>query len=732
MVVIEGTIDRITFHSEANGFTVARLRDQKGGTVHTIVGSIPQVTVGDTLRLTGEWVQHPEYGPQLRVDAFERLAPATLTGLEKYLGSGLIKGIGPATAKRIVKKFGLAALEIIQNRPERLLEVGGIGEKKAEAICKAVADQHEVQDIMVFLQGHGVSPAYAVRIFKTYGRESIRVVSDNPYRLADDVFGIGFKIADRIARNMGVPADSQARMVAGAEYLLSTMSNEGHVFALEPEFVAAAAETLEVPKELVQAALPALEEKRAVFRVIDAGQPLLYLAPFYYAECGVAERIRNLARLRPPAGAGDVHSLVEQIQKTQRIRLAEAQVKAIHTALQYGLTVITGGPGTGKTTTLRTLLAVFEASRQRVALAAPTGRAAKRMTEATGREAKTLHRLLEFGYESGSVRFGRDEDRPIDADVVIVDEASMVDLMLMYHLLKAVPDGTRLVLVGDADQLPSVGAGNVLRDIISSGVVPVVRLTTIFRQDELSLIAYNAHRINAGEMPVLSANSHDFFFVEEPDPEKVVQTIIDLVRRRLRTYLKCDPIEHIQVLTPMRRTVTGVDNLNPLLQQALNPPSGGPEVTYAGSTFRAGDKVMQIRNNYQKMCFNGDIGRIVAVDAEEREVRVSFPDPAGERVVAYDFGEMDELVLSYAVSVHKSQGSEYPVIVMPVTTQHFVMLQRNLLYTAITRARRMVVLVGTKKAVGIAVRNNRIEERRTLLSRRLARREADGAKPGKR
>lgn len=721
MVVIEGTIDRVTFHSEANGYTVARLKEQQGGATHTVVGSIPQVAVGDTLRLTGEWVEHPEYGKQLRVEAFERLAPATLVGLEKYLGSGLIKGIGPATARRIVKVFGLAALEIIQNRPERLLEVEGIGGKKAEAIRRAVADQREVQDIMVFLQGHGVSPAYAARIFKTYGRESIRVVSENPYRLADDVFGIGFKIADRIARDMGIPVDSRERMVAGAEYMLSTMSNEGHVFALEPEFITAAAETLEVEEVLVRSAIPALEEKKAVFRVSDSGHDLLYLAPFYYAECGVSERIKLLSHPQPLPGNRDVRNIIEHVQNSQHIRLAAAQIQAIDTVLQYGLTVITGGPGTGKTTTLRTLLAVLESFRQRVVLAAPTGRAAKRMTEATGQEAKTLHRLLEFGYESGSVRFGRDERRPLEADVVVVDEVSMVDLMLMYHLLKAIPPGARLVLVGDADQLPSVGPGNVLRDIIASGSVPVVRLDTIFRQDERSMIAYNAHRIHAGEMPVLSGNATDFFFVEEPDPEKVVQTIIELVRRRLREYLKCDPIENIQVLTPMRRTVTGVDNLNPLLQQALNPPGAGPEVVYAGSVFRPGDKVMQIRNNYQKMCFNGDIGRIVAVDPEEREVRVSFPDPAGERLVAYDYSEMDELVLSYAVSVHKSQGSEFPVVVMPLTTQHYVMLQRNLLYTAVTRAKRMVVLVGTKKAVGIAVRNNRIEERRTLLSKRLAR-----------
>lgn len=729
MPVIEGTIERITFHNEGSGFTVARLKEDSGR-IHTVVGEVPQVAVGETMRVSGEWETHPDYGPQLKVSSFERLAPASLAGIEKYLGSGLIKGIGPQTAHRIVKTFGLAALEIIQNRPERLLEVEGIGDKKAESICRAVAEQREIQDVMVFLQGHGVSQGYAARIYKQYGRKAVQVVSENPYRLADDVFGIGFKTADKIARATGIPNDSLERVIAGVEYQLSEMSAEGHVYACEDEFVAAAAAMLEVPGEIVLRAIPALEEKRSVFRVSGAEGRLIYLAPFYYAECGVAERLLRLARPLILPGAADPETLLEEVQKASRLRLASEQVEAVSTALRFGVTVITGGPGTGKTTTLRVLLDLLNTARQRVVMAAPTGRAAKRMAEATGHEAKTLHRLLEFSYESGSFRYGRNEERPLDADVIVVDEVSMVDLLLMYNLLKAVPPGARLVLVGDADQLPAVGAGNVLRDVIASGAVPVVRLKIVFRQGEQSYIALNAQRIKDGTLPITSKEAPDFFFVEEPDPEKAVQTIIDLVARRLPRFLHCDPIEHIQVLTPMRRTITGVENLNPLLQNALNGNPSGHEVLFAGTAFRAGDKVMQIRNNYQRMVFNGDVGRIVAIDAEEREIRVLFPDPVQDRTVAYDFAELDELVLSFAVSVHKSQGSEYPVVVMPVTTQHYVMLQRNLLYTAITRAKRMVVLVGTKKALGIAVRNNRIEERRSLLAGRLAGNVDAGLPPG--
>ncbi|MGQ9779232.1 MAG: SF1B family DNA helicase RecD2 [Bacillota bacterium] len=726
MPVIEGSVERITFYNEENSFTVAKFQQEPDGTLTTIVGNLPGISVGETLRLTGEWINHPEYGRQFQVEAVERVAPATLVGMERYLGSGLIKGIGPVTAKKIVRAFGLAALDIIRARPERLTQIEGIGPKKAERIAQAVQAQKEISEIMVFLQGCGITPVMATKIYRAYGRHAIAMIRENPYRLADEVYGIGFKTADAIAAKLGVVATSPHRIKAGVVFLLNEFCREGgHVYAPEEEFSATAASELGVPENLVHQAISTLLEERELFVERDReGRNFLYPAPFYHAERGVAARLIELLRQPLPLRPGDPEALLDRLTAADGIRLTAAQRRAILMALQHGVTIITGGPGTGKTTTVRSLLRLYAAFGLRFLLAAPTGRAAKRLAETTGHEAKTIHRLLEFGYNDGARGFLRNEERPLETDALILDEVSMIDLPLFYQLLKAVAPGTRLVLVGDADQLPSVGPGNVLRDLIAAQTIPTVRLDTIFRQAEASLIVLNAHRINQGAMPVFPSRGEegDFYFLPCEDPEKIVEEVLELVAKRLPEYLKCDPIEDIQVLAPMRRTVTGVDNLNRLLQERLNPPRAGrPELQYGNTVLRERDKVMQIRNNYQKMVFNGDMGRIRLIDREEGQVHVAFPDVGGERLVVYEREELDELAVSYAISVHKSQGSEYPVVVLPITTQHYMMLQRNLLYTAVTRAKRMVVLVGTKKALAIAVHNNKTETRNSLLAERLRR-----------
>lgn len=574
---------------------------------------------------------------------------------------------------------------------------------------------------MVFLQGVGVSPGYALKIFHTYHDQAIQVVKENPYRLADDVFGIGFKVADEIARKMGVAIDSPHRIQAGIRYLLNENSENGHIYALEKEFLAQAQNELGVNELQLTTELEQLIVKKDIFREVRAdGERLLYLASFYYSELGVAVKIKELIETGAPVLQLDVDSLLEKFSQANQISLADNQREAIEQALRNSMLIITGGPGTGKTTIVKAILHLLKAAGLRVMLAAPTGRAAKRLAETTGEDASTIHRLLGYGNgEFGDNRFQYDENEPLDTEALIIDEFSMVDLVLFYHLLKAIKPGTRLILVGDVDQLPSVGPGSVLRDLIGSERLPAVRLNVIFRQAKESLIITNAHRINRGEYPIF-ANDRDFFFIEENDPERIVKLIPELVGTRLPRYLNCDPVEDIQVLSPMRRTITGVVNLNLCLQEALNPATPDkPELKVGSLLFRLGDKVMQIKNDYQRQVFNGDIGRIRQLDAEDHRLVVGFPEVGGERSVAYESENLDQLVLSYAISVHKSQGNEYPVVVMPVTTQHFLMLQRNLFYTAITRARRLVVLVGTKKAIVLAVKNNKIEERHSLLQERL-------------
>lgn len=722
MEQLVGSVERITFRSEETFYSVVRLRCKQQAGLVTAVGTFPQLSVGETLEMEGEWVLHPEYGRQFKVVNHKSVVPATLNGLVKYLGSGLVKGVGPVTAERIVEHFGFEALDILENQPQRLTEVPGLGPVKATAIGQAFAEQAEIRDVMIFLQGYGVSPGYAARIYRHFGNEARAVIEDNPYRLADEVFGIGFKTADKLAQEMGLLPESEARLIAGIKYALGQLADAGHTSYPLDEFITQAAAILEVDTALLPAACQVLQNRKEIFLVEAEGRQMIYWAPFYYAEVGVSQRLAQLAR--QPRQLELAHGLEQELavlEQQQRIRLAPEQRQALQMALQHGISVITGGPGTGKTTIVRSLLQLMADRKKKVRLAAPTGRAAKRMSETTGAEAMTIHRLLEYAFIEGQgMAFGRNEDNPLEADVVILDEASMIDILLMFHLLRAIPDGCQLVLVGDVDQLPSVGAGNVLRDIIESQAVATVRLQTIFRQAGQSMIVVNAHRVNSGQFPYLNVKDKDFYFIEEEEPDKILQTVVQLCGQRLPAAYGCHPYEDMQVLTPMRRTLIGVENLNDELQRALNPPAANkPEVRQGYLHFRLGDKVMQIKNNYKKQVFNGDIGRVQAIDVEERELYVLYPEGGSDRLVGYDFLELDELALAYAISVHKSQGSEYPVVVMPVSTQHYIMLQRNLLYTAITRAKRLVVLVGTKKALALAVKNNQVEERHTLLRWRL-------------
>ncbi|MGE5557363.1 MAG: ATP-dependent RecD-like DNA helicase [Bacillota bacterium] len=716
---MEGTVEKISYRQEDNFFTVARLKKSDSCMV-TLVGYFHQLAVGEQIVAEGDWVDHPDYGEQFKVSSYRKEAPVSIKGMENFLGSGLIKGIGPSTARKIVGSFGLESLDVIESHPERLQSVEGIGPKKAETIAGGFKAYKEVSNIMVFLQGYGIFPSQAMKIYKTYGAGAVEVIRRNPYQLAEDVFGIGFVTADQIARKMGMPEDSPQRIRSAILYWLGQISDDGHVFAWLDEFIKEMEEKLGVNTQLLTEILQNLLRDKLIFCEKDeTGHSRLYLAPFYYAEKGVAERLCELASCVPEEYGKLAEKALADMEKEIGIKLEDKQWEAVQAFLKHSVLVLTGGPGTGKTTTIKSLLHLAGRFKSRVALAAPTGRAAKRMAEATEKEAKTIHRLLEFSPREGQgYQFGRNDKNQLSAEVVIIDETSMVDLLLMYNLLKALKPGVRLVLVGDVDQLPSVGAGNVLRDIISSGIVPVVRLKAIFRQARESMIIQNAHRINQGQYPFLKGNN-DFFLIEREDPEEIVRTILGLMQKRLPSYLGTAAWEDLQVLSPMRRTVTGVDNLNRVLQEALNPPKESGEEQRDFMRFRPGDKVMQIRNNYLKLVFNGDIGVIEGIDYEEKEVRVNYPEPGGYRTVFYDFNELDELTLAYAISVHKSQGSEYKAVVLVLTTQHYMMLQRNLLYTAVTRARDLVVIVGAKKALAIAVRNSRQEERRTFLSRRL-------------
>jgi exodeoxyribonuclease V alpha subunit len=717
-IALEGILDRIVFFNEETGFTVARLQVAKRRDLVAIVGVLPSPTPGETLRLRGEWVIDAKFGEQFRVQSCLSVLPATLTGIEKYLGSGLVKGIGPIMAKRIVARFGLETLDIIEGSSEKLQEVEGIGPIRVERIAKAWQDQREIREVMVFLQGEGVSSTYAVKIYKVYGDRAISVVKENPYRLALDISGIGFKTADKIAQNMGIDPASPMRAEAGIIHVLSELVDDGHVYYPYEELKEKAAELLEVGKEFLDTALGTLTEQRRVVIEEHPEHRAVYLTPLHVAEVNVAIRLKTLLNSPKQLSQIDIEKAIEWVQRANHIELAEMQKEAIRKAITGKVMVITGGPGTGKTTLVNSLIKILGQKGQRILLASPTGRAAKRLSEVTGHEAKTIHRLLEFSPSEGG--FKRNDENPLDADLVIIDEVSMVDILLMNHLLKAMTPAATLLLVGDADQLPSVGPGNVLKDIIASEQMETIRLTEIFRQAQESLIVVNAHRVNRGELLQLQPSpgqQSNLYLINREEPEKVMEVIKDLCKRRLPHAFQFDPLDDIQVMTPMHRGTVGVANLNAELQNLLNPNSKA--VTRGGRLFRVNDKVMQIKNNYAKDTFNGDIGRIVDIDLEEQNLMVKFED----RVIDYDWSDLDELVLAYAISIHKSQGSEYPAVVIPLLTQHYIMLQRNLLYTAITRAKRLVVLVGSKRAIAIAIKNNKVQLRYTNLSGKLRERQ---------
>jgi exodeoxyribonuclease V alpha subunit len=722
-VSVEAVVDRITFANEENGWSVlhARIEGEAPREI-TVVGHLPGVQPGETLRLTGRWVQDRNYGEQLKAESFITVQPSSLVGIEKYLGSGLVRGVGRKMAGRLVERFGLDTLEVIDREPERLVEVEGIGPKRSAQITTAWAEQRSVKEVMLFLQTHGVSPAFAVKIHKQYGERAITIVKENPFRLAVDIFGIGFRTADRIAQNIGLSPSSPRRAEAGLLHVLGELSGEGHVYAPRELLLAKTAELL--GREAEAAVLEALGELLAsdhvaIERFEDGGEAV-YSKALFASERGAARRIRAI--LEEPAARLeiDIERAIAWFEENQRIELAELQREAVRRAVSAKILVITGGPGTGKTTIVNAIIRILERKGKKIALAAPTGRAAKRLQETTEREASTIHRLLEF--DPRHMRFSRDADHPLEVDAVIIDEMSMVDIVLFNHLLKAVRASCQLVLVGDVDQLPSVGPGSVLGDLIRSGEVPVVRLTEIFRQARESLIVVNAHRVNSGQEPLPGGDGArggageealDFYFVERERPEEILALLCKLVSERIPARFGLDPVLGVQVLTPMHRGTLGAQNLNATLQGLLNPT--GESLARGSRVYRVGDKVMQIRNNYDLEVFNGDIGRIEGIDAEERRVLVGYEG----RSVPYDFADLDELVLSYACTIHKAQGSEYPSVVIPIHTQHYTLLQRNLLYTAITRGKKLVVLVGSRRAVRLAVANDRREVRFSRLAERL-------------
>lgn len=699
-------VERITYQNEENGYTVLKCAVKHYSDLVTVVGTMPDTHVGSVLSLDGSWKMDAKYGRQFLVVHFEETLPATVYGMEKYLGSGLIKGIGPKFAKKIVETFGEATLDVIEETPEKLIQVPGIGKVRVDRIKTSWMDQKEIKNIMLFLQSNEVSTSHATKIYKTYGKESISIVKENPYRLADDIWGIGFKTADTIAEKMGFDQHKFVRLRSGIFYTLNKLAENGHCYAKREQLVKKAEQLLEVEEGELEITLDEMLRSEDVIQDEEA----IYLPPYYFSESGCAKKLIGLLSAHQKIH-GNPEATVKQVVTQSSITYDEIQLQAIKTAMSSKVMILTGGPGTGKTTTTLGILSALKLSGCKILLAAPTGRAAKRLSEATGMEAKTIHRLLEYKPPEG---YQKNEEHPLEGDVLILDECSMIDIMLMYNLLKAIPEHMTLILVGDIDQLPSVGAGNVLRDMIDSGRIPVVRLTRIFRQAQGSRIIMNAHRINKGEaIDIRGGKSSDFFFAEKENNQEVVDTLVQYCKENLPRYYHVDPIQDIQVLTPMQRGECGAVNLNQLLQEAMNPSSIC--LRRGGTQYRLGDKVMQIRNDYDKEVFNGDIGTITNVNLEERELSVDFDG----RKVIYDVTELDELSLAYAVTIHKAQGSEYPIVVMPFTMSHFVMLQRNLLYTGVTRAKKILVLIGERKAVFYAIRNETTTGRNTKLAQRL-------------
>ena len=707
MIKLRCVVERITCQNAENGYSVMKVKVKEYDDLVTLVGNLLEVPAGSVLLCEGEWRMDKRYGQQFQCETWEEVMPATAYGIENYLGSGLVKGIGPKFARLIVGHFGTGTIEVIETNIERLYEVPGIGKKRVEKIRESWEKQKDIKNVMLFLQGFGVSTAYAAKIYRQYGKESIDKVKENPYRLADDIWGIGFKTADGIARKMGYEINDDRRLRSGLIYTLNQLADDGHCYAEEEQLISTAKQLLEADEECIRAAMTHAIETEDL--MLDG--TAIYLPPFYYAECGTANRLNTLANTKEAGSLFTTRFDLAKLQKETGIEYDEVQVEAIRQAIASKVMVLTGGPGTGKTTTTKAIIAALQSAGMRILLAAPTGRAAKRMSEATGMEAKTIHRLLEYNPQDG---YKRNDETPLEGDALIVDECSMIDIILMNNLTKALPTTMRLVLVGDIDQLPSVGAGNVLRDIIDSGVIPVVRLTRIFRQAQSSRIVMSAHAINRGCFPDISNGQHtDFFFMKQEDPEKVAETIVSLVRDRLpKAYHQSTA--NIQVLTPMQRGVVGAANLNMALQQALNHNTAA--LVRGGYTYKEGDRVMQLRNNYDKDVYNGDLGYVLSVDTEERTLTVDFDG----QLVEYEVSELDELTLAYATTIHKSQGSEYPIVVMPVLMTHFVMLQRNLIYTGITRAKKICVLVGQTKALAYAIHNMNVLKRNTRLKERLS------------
>ncbi len=725
MAVLEGSLERITYRNDETGYTVARVQPSGKRHLVAVVGKLIGVQVGEALRLEGEWSSHPEHGRQFNVASWEAVLPTEIEGIRKYLGSGLIKGIGPKMADRIVMTFGVDTLRVIEREPERLSEVRGLGRKKDD-IVRAWHEQQGIKALMTLLQGHGITPALAIKIYRHYGESALEVVQQQPYRLADEVFGIGFLTADQIAQAQGVRHDDTFRLGAGIRHVLSGAANEGHCFLPREDLVPRAAKLLEVDEAAIITTLQRLDgagEQASGVRIDDAdGTPHVYLRTLCYAEEGVANAIKTIqstpSSLLQRAKRLPWDQVWAAIYRDMGVELTPKQQEAVHAALTDKLVVLTGGPGTGKTSTLRALIMLLERLGQRYVLASPTGRAAKRLSEAAGAEARTIHRLLEYS-PVGEAHFKRNRDNPLPCDMLVVDEASMLDVVLCNSLLKAVPATAHVLFVGDVDQLPSVGPGNVLHDLLESWAVTPVHLDRVFRQAEGSGIIANAHRINHGEQPQLRGLD-DFFFFPKPQPEPCAELVVELVTSRIPRRFGIDPRRAVQVLSPTHRGPAGVQALNKLLQAALNPPHASKAERLWGDTvFRLGDRVMQVRNNYDLDVYNGDVGEISALDVQERTMTVRFEEARGVREVLYDWAFLDELQLAYALSIHKSQGGEYPVVVVPLLKSHGVLLQRNLLYTAITRAKQAVVLAGDVQAITVAVNNNRVAHRFSGLQRRL-------------
>ena len=712
MEEIIGHIERITFQNPDNGWTVARLQEAKKREVTTVVGTMTSVQIGETLRCRGKWKNDTNFGQQFLVEEYEVTRPATVRGIKKYLSSGMIKGVGKAFAERIVAHYGEETLDVIDETPDMLMEIDGIGPKRILQIKECWAEQKSIREVMVFLQGHGISPTFAQKVFKTYGEETIPVIEKNPYQLARDIWGIGFKTADDCALKMGIKKDADIRIDSGVEYTLSDLSNEGHTCFPVDKFLERAKSLLEVEMNLVAARLEFIEsEKRIVIDALEIkGQmtACVWLKLFKVSEEGIAKQIHRLLIAKSHLRDVQIETAIDWAEKKLGIQLADNQRLAVAKSFEDKFHVITGGPGTGKSTIIKVILLVLHQLTSKIILAAPTGRAAKRMTEITAMPASTIHMILEFDFSING--FKKNLENPLDCDLVIIDEASMIDTVLMYSLLKAIPDHARVLLVGDVDQLPSVGAGSVLQDLIESGSLPITRLTQIFRQAANSLIITNAHRVNAGVFPdIANKKDADFFFIEEEDTEKITVQIADLVIRRLPKAYGFDSFDDIQILSPMNKGVIGNRSLNEVLQKKLNP-SYSPLIK-AGKVFHEGDKVMQIRNNYDLKVFNGDIGRIRKMDEVNQELYVDYQG----NTVIYDFADLDQIVLAYSVSIHKYQGSECPCVVIPIHNSHYMMLFRNLLYTGLTRGKKMVILIGTKEALGSAVRNNKAGQRYTGL-----------------